>query len=74
MKTAIRLLLGILSSLLLAVGFANAAERFDVVSSHSVTVENPLPLMPCIACELPGGGGTGGGGGGGLIRTDANQG
>lgn len=37
MKTTQRLILGIVSSLLLTVGFVRAAERFDPLSIHVVT-------------------------------------
>ena len=37
MKTTQRLVLGIVSSLLFAVGFVRAAERFDPISANVVT-------------------------------------
>jgi hypothetical protein len=56
MNSLKRLLFGLLSSLLLAAGFAHAADRFDPVSTHArnfpdiVVSDGPTPpcATPCV--------------------------
>lgn len=65
MNASKRLLLGVVSTLLLAAGFARAADRFDPMNhasnpSQADTIVADGPALPCT-----GGGGTGGDGGDG---------
>lgn len=55
MKTATRLVLGIVSTFLLTAGFARAAEQFDPVAKESNSVMSSTSLLdpsipPCISC------------------------
>jgi len=58
MKTATRLLLGIITTLLLTAGLARAAEHFDPISNDAghtscLTSDGSAPncSMPCIGCD-----------------------
>lgn len=55
MKTATRLVLGIVSTFLLTAGFARAAEQFDPVSNDVEFVNSSgltdYPPPPCSSCE-----------------------
>ena len=55
MNTTKRLLLGVISSLLLAIGFARAADRLDPMSSSLAVSSNTVNAtsLPALGCSDP---------------------